>query len=139
MILTYRILSILIYPLLIVLIFLRKIINKEDKIRYKEKIFSSYFRVNRQENSKLIWFHAASVGEFKSIIPIIKKIDKNANFEILITTNTLSSGNLAEIEIKKFQRVKHRFLPLDVDFLIKNFTFMETRQNFFNRLKFGQI
>ena len=124
MILTYRILSILIYPLLVVLIFFRKIINKEDKIRYKEKIFPSSFKVNRNENNKLIWFHAASVGEFKSIIPIIKKIDKNDHFEILITTNTLSSGNLAKVEIKKFKKVQHRFLPLDVDFLINKFLFM---------------
>ena len=124
MILTYRILSILIYPLLVVLIFFRKIINKEDKIRYKEKIFPSSFKVNRNENNKLIWFNAASVGEFKSIIPIIKKIDKNDHFEILITTNTLSSGNLAKGEIKKFKKVQHRFLPLDVDFLIDKFLFM---------------
>ena len=41
-------------------------------------------------------------------------------FEYLITTNTLSSGNIAKIELKRFKNVQHR-LPLDVNHLIKNF------------------
>ena len=28
---------------------------------------------------KLIWFHAASIGEFKSIIPIIEQLNTNKN------------------------------------------------------------
>ena len=67
MILAYKILTILLYPLLIILIYLRKFQNKEHKHRFKEKIFPSYFSVLRKENSKLLWFHAASIGEMKSI------------------------------------------------------------------------
>ena len=69
--LLYGTLTLIIYPLLIILIFFRKIINKEDKNRYKEKIFPSNFNVKRSKNSKLILFHAASIGELKSILPII--------------------------------------------------------------------
>ena len=48
----------------------------------------------------------ASVGELKSIIPIIKKLNqKYKNFEFLVTTITLSSGNLAEYEFQKFQNI----------------------------------
>ena len=122
MIFIYRILTILSYPILIILIYLRKLQKKEHKDRFKEKIFSSYFNVMRKENFKLVLFHAASIGEMKSILPIIKEIDKReANFEFLITTTTLSSSNLAENELKRFDNVQHRFFPLDVDFLIKSF------------------
>ena len=46
---------------------------------------------------------------------------KNDNFEFLVTTLTTSSANLANIELKKFKNAKHRFLPLDVNFLMKKF------------------
>ena len=99
MITIYRILTFLLYPLFILVIYFRKLTNKEDTIRYKEKIFSSNFKVNRQENSFLIWFHAASIGELKSIIPIIKELN-NKNIEFLITTVTLSSSKVAFEELK---------------------------------------
>ena len=117
MILLYRILTILIYPLLFIFLYYRKIIKKEDPIKFKEKILPSCFKVERKAKSKLIWFHAASIGEFKSIIPIVKKLlfDKK-NLEILVTTTTLSSGNLAKIEFKKYDNVCHRFFPFDLNF-----------------------
>jgi len=122
MIFIYRTLTTLLYPFLVLLIIFRKIINKEDNNRYKEKIFSSSFNIKRKRKSFFIWFHAASLGEFKSIIPIIENLNKtNSNLEFLITTITLSSGNLAKEELKKFNNVHHRFFPLDVNFLIYKF------------------
>jgi 3-deoxy-D-manno-octulosonic-acid transferase len=122
MIFTYRVLTNLLYPLLIIFIFFRKILKKEDTIRYKEKILISHFKVDRKKNTRLIWFHAASIGEFKSILPIIEELNiKNKNLEFLITTVTLSSSNLAEVELKRFNNVRHRFIPLDVNFLISEF------------------
>ena len=91
MILVYRILTILLYPLLIILIYLRKFQNKEHKYRFRQKIFPSYFNVLRKENSKLVWFHAESIGEMKSILPLINELNKkDDNFEFLITKVTLS-------------------------------------------------
>ena len=122
MILIYRILTTLIYPLLFIFIYYRKILKKEDSIRFKEKILISHFNVSRKKDSKLIWFHAASIGELKSIIPIIELLNKNKNkLEFLITTTTLSSGNLAKIELKNIYNAYHRFIPFDVEFLIKKF------------------
>ena len=46
---------------------------------------------------------------------------KKTNYEFLITTNTLSSGNLASSELKKFNNVQHRFMPYDVEHLIEKF------------------
>ena len=122
MILAYRIISNFLYPLLIAFTYLRKFFNKEHQERYKEKIFISNFNIEKKENEKLIWFHAASIGELKSIFPVIERINKEKNiYNFLITTNTLSSGNLANSILKDVQNIKHRYMPLDVNFLIKNF------------------
>ena len=126
MILIYRVIVTLIYPLLYVFIYFRKVVKKEDSIRYKEKLLTSHFNsIKKDSNSKLIWFHAASIGEFRSIIPIIKELNNSKNnLKFLITTITLSSGNLAKTELKNFKNVYHRYFPLDVDFLIDKFLFL---------------
>ena len=121
MILLYQAISFLIYPLLILIILIRSYLGKEDPKRFKEKIFVNHFNVKRKYY-KLIWFHAASVGELQSIIPIIKELSKkNKNLEFLITTVTLSSSNLAKQEFKKLKNVYHRFFPIDVVFIIEKF------------------
>ena len=69
----YRIiinLIILISPLIILI---RLIKNKEDKIRFKEKFC---FFSKKRGNGKLIWFYGSSVGEILSIIPLIEKLEK---------------------------------------------------------------
>ena len=83
MILLYRVLSVLFYPVLIVLIFVRKFLNKEHPIRYKEKILPSNFNVQREKKySKLVWFHAASIGELKSILTILDNLKKKESRKI---------------------------------------------------------
>lgn len=122
MIYTYRLLSTLLYPLFVVLIFIRKILKKEDKIRFKEKIFTSSFLKNFNEEKKIIWFHAASIGEVQSIIPIIGQLNsKKQKFNFLITTVTLSSGKFIAEEFKNNKNITHRYLPLDINFLINKF------------------
>ena len=103
MITFYKIITTLLYPLILILIFYRKILLKEDPINYKEKIFIKSFDVKKKK-FKLIWFHAASIGEFKSILPLIRSLnEKNKNLEFLITTTTVSSGNLAMLELNKLK------------------------------------
>ena len=116
----YRFLINILYPVIVIIIFIRKLINKEDALRYKEKIFSSHFRVNRKKNTKLIWFHAASVGEVKSVLPIIKTLINDNNLEILITTITLSSSKIVEENIGNNEIIHHRFFP-DTACLIRKF------------------
>ena len=70
MLIFYKILTFFL-SILILLIFLRKFQKKEDHIRYKEKIFTSKFKPIKKVN-KLYWFHASSIGEFKSVISLIK-------------------------------------------------------------------
>ena len=122
MIFFYRLITILLYPIFILIIFFRKLKKKEHPEKYKEKLFINHFKINRNENKKLLWFHAASVGEVNSIIPIIKELNnENSNLDFLITTVTLSSSIVIKEKIKKFNNVQHRFFPLDVNYLISSF------------------
>ena len=77
MTLIYRHLINILFPIIIILIFLRVWFKKEDKNRFKEKLFISSFNITRNKDKKLIWFHAASIGEIRSIIPLIKKLNTN--------------------------------------------------------------
>ena len=118
----YRCLTSFLFPFFIILIYFRRILNKEDKTRFKEKIFSSHFRANKKDKKKLIWFHAASIGECLSIMPLIDEINSEYdNINFLITTVTLSSSRLIEKKLINNQNIFHRFFPLDLENLAKNF------------------
>ncbi len=121
MLLIYRHLINIFFPLIIIIIFLRTIFSKEDKKRFKEKIFKSSFFISKNKDKKLIWFHAASIGELKSIIPLIKKLNKTNKHEFLITTVTLSSANLFKKELINEKNIIHRFFPIDKISLITEF------------------
>ena len=121
MLLIYRYLINLLFPLIILTIYLRTLLKKEDKIRFKEKLFSASFNIIKNNNKKLIWFHAASIGEFKSIAPLIKKLNKDNEFEFLITTVTLSSSQLIKRELFDEKNIIHRFFPIDKLSLVKKF------------------
>ena len=91
--------------------------SKEHKTRFLEKIS---LNLKKKSNGKLIWFHAVSVGELLSIIPLIEKIEKNKKIsQILITSSTLTSAEL----FKKFNLKKtiHQFYPLDNNYFVKKF------------------
>ena len=113
MLLIYRHLINIFFPLIIIIIFLRTIFSKEDKKRFKEKIFISSFNITKNKDKKLIWFHAASIGELKSIIPLIKKLNTNNKFEFLITSVTTSSAKLIVEQLSNEKNIIHRFFPVD--------------------------
>ena len=121
MLLIYRYLIDILFPIIIIIIFLRTWFNKEDKNRFKEKLFISSFNVVKNNKKKLIWFHAASIGELKSIIPLVKKLNEKDIFEFLVTTVTLSSARLIEKEFLNKKNITHRFFPIDKILIIERF------------------
>ena len=80
MLVIYSIISILAYPFLIIFSLFRFFYKKENLKSILQKIFV----MGDKKFSKPIWFHGASIGEVKSIFPIIKEILKNTKeIEIL--------------------------------------------------------
>ena len=115
----YKFLIFIFYLPYIVLILFRKLIKKEHPRKYREKIFLN--KVTRPKGF-LIWFHAASIGEFKSILPLVEYYTRqNPDNFFLITTVTLTSYNEFERRFNSNKRVFHQFMPYDFNFLIENF------------------
>ena len=117
MIIVYRILTIFVTVFLPLILIWRLFKKKEILNRSKEKI--GFFK-KKLNKGKLIWFHGASVGEIKSVIPLVEIYQKKSDIKtILITSNTLSSAKiLSEIKSKK---VIHQFFPLDLNLFVKKF------------------
>ena len=117
----YRHLINILFPAIAILIFLRVWLKKEDKDRFKEKLFVSSFNVKRNKDRKLIWFHAASIGEIKSIIPLIKILNKDDKFQFLITSVTTSSAKLIIDQLSDEKNIIHRFFPVDKQNIVMKF------------------
>jgi 3-deoxy-D-manno-octulosonic-acid transferase len=117
MLIIYRLLINFIFFISPIVIIFRLIRKKESFLRFKEKY--CYFSQKRNIG-KVVWFHGASVGEIKSVIPLIEKITKDTKIkQILITSNTLSSSKI--IKSIKSKKIIHQFFPIDTNFLTKRF------------------
>ena len=119
----YYFVTSLLHYLLRPYLYVRILKKKESPIRFTEKLGITN---TQKQDGYLIWFHCASIGELKSIFPIIDHyIKKN---KILVTTSTLSSS---EIFYKKYSdniNIIHQFAPFDSPQIIKRF-FLKWRPN----------
>ena len=114
---TYLLFTFIFSVLSYLIIYLRLWSGKEDKDRFKEKL-GEYERA--RPNSKLIWFHGASVGETLSIIGLIKEITKiNDKLEFLITSGTKTSSQVLSMRMPK--NAVHQFVPMDTPRAVKLF------------------
>ena len=104
----FLLLILLISPLILII---RIFLGKDDKIRFKEKfcLFSK-----KSQSDSTIWFHGASVGEILTIIPILKKFEKDKNIKkILVTSTTVSSSSI--LSKYKFKKTIHQYYPYDLN------------------------
>ena len=65
---------------------------------------------------RLLWLHAASVGETMSLLPVLSALAASG-VAILLTTGTVTSAALLDERLPALglgDRVLHRFVPLDV-------------------------
>jgi len=123
----YNIISYFVFILSPVIILFRIINGKEDPIRFKEK----YCIYPKKNTLNSIWFHAVSVGELISIIPILKKLEKNKKIkQIIVTSSTVSSARI--FNNQKFKKIKHKYYPLDTNLLnLKFINFWKPQVAFF--------
>jgi len=106
-------LAIIISPIVIIY---RIVKGKEDVKRVGEK-FCIY---SKKKSNKKVWIHAASVGELMSIVPVIRKLEKNKKTKnILLSTSTTSSAKI--FNKLKFKKTSHIYFPLDNNFIVKRF------------------
>ena len=112
----YNIFLYIVFLLSPIIFSVRLLNGKEDPKRFKEKLCI----YSRKNNLKSIWFHAVSVGELMSIIPVLKILEKNKKIDqIIVTTSTISSAKI--FEKQKFKKIVHKYFPLDINFLNKRF------------------
>ena len=116
MFLLYNIISTIFLVISPLVIIVRIIIGKEDTKRFLEK----YSLNIKNKSSETIWFHGASIGELMSILPLIKKFEKDKSIKkILVTSSTISSASI--IKKIKFKKTAHVYYPFDVGFICNNF------------------
>ena len=112
----YNILTNIVIIISPLIILFRIVKGKEDIKRVGEK-FCIY---SQKKNKKKIWIHSASVGELMSVVPIIRKLEKNKKIKnILLSTSTTSSAKIfKKLRLKK---TSHIYFPLDNKYIVKKF------------------
>lgn len=96
------------------LLWMRLVRGKEARGRLNERRGSE--TMPRPEG-RLLWLHAASVGETASVLPVLPRLLQDANdLTVLFTTGTLTAARLLaqRLAAERQHRVLHRFVPLDV-------------------------
>tara|TARA_Y100000748_G_scaffold296285_1_gene288909 strand:+ start:612 stop:1856 length:1245 start_codon:yes stop_codon:yes gene_type:complete len=113
----YKIISYLIYPF--VPIYLRNRLNSEKELKDRINERYGYSRIDRKKG-KLVWLHAASIGESISILPVVKELEKNKRIkQILVTTGTTTSAKIMNERLKG--KAFHQFLPIDIPIFVERF------------------
>ena len=112
----YNILANIIIIISPIIILYRIFIGKEETKRVVEK-FCIYAQ---KKANKKIWIHAASVGELMSIVPIIRRLEKNKKIKgILLSTSTTSSAKI--FKKLKLKKTSHIYFPLDNKYIVNRF------------------
>lgn len=95
--------------------------GKEDPTRLRER--RGHSSITRPKG-KLIWIHAASVGEARSVLPLMETVLADLpESHILLTTGTVTSANLVAQAraTRALDRLIHQFIPIDHPRFMKRF------------------
>ncbi len=113
----YRKLTSLARPVAPLLLKLRERRGKEETARRHERLGQP--SVPRPQGP-LVWFHAASVGETNSILPLMSALaEQRAALSFLLTTGTVTSAKLAAERLGP--RAVHQYAPLDAPEYVRGF------------------
>ena len=104
-------------PILPLYLRLRVWKGKEEVGRLQERYGKGTLK---RPEGKLIWIHAASVGESLSTLPLIDLLVKHdKKTHVLLTTGTISSANLMKERLPN--RAFHQYAPIDHSKYVRNF------------------
>ena len=85
--------------------------GKEDPLRLQERYGKS--SLSKRPVGKLIWIHAASVGESRSALALIHHlIDEKIADTVLVTTGTVTSAHIMSASLPV--GAIHQYIPLDM-------------------------
>ncbi|MBY6202951.1 3-deoxy-D-manno-octulosonic acid transferase [Maritalea mobilis] len=91
--------------------------GKEDRDRLYERRGEP--REPRPEG-KLVWFHAASVGESLAILELIRRLlEEREDLSVLVTTGTVTSAGVMAERLP--ERAIHQYIPLDARRFVTGF------------------
>jgi 3-deoxy-D-manno-octulosonic-acid transferase len=110
----YEISGILILPLAIVF-YLKRISGKNSHWEERIGIYPKY--IKNLSKKKTIWFHAVSIGEISTIIPIIKELQKRfSDINIILSCSSKSGREIANKQIPDIHVI---FLPIDFYYIVQ--------------------
>jgi 3-deoxy-D-manno-octulosonic-acid transferase len=83
--------------------------GKEDPLRWRERLGAAGLA---RPDGPLLWLHAASVGESRSLLPLIEALQaQRPALQVLVTTGTVTSAALLRERLPA--RARHQFAPVD--------------------------
>jgi 3-deoxy-D-manno-octulosonic-acid transferase len=91
--------------------------GKEDEGRLAERRGEAG---RPRPDGKLIWFHAASVGESLALLELIRRItEEREDVSVLVTTGTVTSAGVMAERLP--ERAFHQYIPLDARQFVTRF------------------
>ncbi|MDR1475293.1 MAG: 3-deoxy-D-manno-octulosonic acid transferase [Holosporales bacterium] len=110
----YKYLSLLLAPVILAYSFIKSIKYDDRNKRLKNH---RGIATMMRPSGKLIWMHAASVGETLTAITLFKHLKKGGGAKILITTSTKTAADLLKSRIQACPALNesciHQYAPLD--------------------------
>jgi 3-deoxy-D-manno-octulosonic-acid transferase len=113
----YRNLTSLARPIVPLLLKLRERRGKEEPARREERLGRPSIQ---RPLGRLVWMHAASVGETNAILPLMSALaEQRPSLSFLLTTGTVTSAKLAAERLGP--RALHQYVPLDAPEYVRGF------------------
>ncbi len=107
--LTYRFLTDLAAPGISLYLLKRRAEGREDRLRFRERLG---FASKPRPEGRLIWCHAASVGEAASLLTLIDKIRETyPDTTVVMTSGTITSARMLEKRLPS--GTFHQYVPVD--------------------------
>jgi 3-deoxy-D-manno-octulosonic-acid transferase len=105
----YRLATTLAGPAILLHLRRRRAGGREDPARFPERLGKAS---RPRPDGRLLWLHAASVGESLSVVPLVERLlAGRPEWSVLVTTGTVTSARLMTDRLPA--RAIHQYVPVD--------------------------